>query len=101
MPRPAAQRRQRPPHEARLPGHLYDRIPVTAGQDRIRGAITPVSGGQHRPGRHRTALYRPDGRGGYHRWAMQVLETDGSLITGLHAYVFPELFTYFGFAAAL
>jgi len=32
---------------------------------------------------------------------MQVLETDGSLITGLHCYVFPELFTYFGFPAAL
>jgi RNA polymerase sigma-70 factor (ECF subfamily) len=47
------------------------------------------------------AQYRPDGRGGYHRWAIQVLETDGSLITGLHCYVFPELFTYFGFPAAL
>jgi RNA polymerase sigma-70 factor, ECF subfamily len=47
------------------------------------------------------AQYRPDGRGGYHPWAMQVLETDGSLITGLHCYVFPELFTYFGFPAAL
>jgi hypothetical protein len=32
---------------------------------------------------------------------MWVLETDGSLITGLHSYVFPELFTYFGFPAAL
>ncbi len=47
------------------------------------------------------AQYRPDGRGGYHTWALQVLETDGSLITGLHCYVFPELFTYFGFPAAL
>ena len=47
------------------------------------------------------AQYRPDGRGGYRPWAMQVLETDGSLITGLHCYVFPELFTYFGFPAAL
>ncbi len=47
------------------------------------------------------AQYRPDGRGGYHRWAIQVLETDGSLISGLHCYVFPELFTYFGFPAAL
>jgi RNA polymerase sigma-70 factor, ECF subfamily len=45
--------------------------------------------------------YRPDGRGGYHPWAIQVLETDGSLITGLHSYVFPELFPYFGFPAAL
>jgi RNA polymerase sigma-70 factor (ECF subfamily) len=47
------------------------------------------------------AQYRPDGRGGYHPWALQVLETDGSLITGLHCYVFPELFTYFGFPGAL
>jgi RNA polymerase sigma-70 factor, ECF subfamily len=46
------------------------------------------------------AQYRPDGRGGYHPWAIQVLETDGSLITGLHCHVFPELFTYFGFPAA-
>jgi hypothetical protein len=30
-----------------------------------------------------------------------VLETDGSLITGLHSYVFPELFAYFGFPPAL
>jgi len=47
------------------------------------------------------AQYRPDGRGGYHTWALQVLETDGSLITGMHCYVFPALFTYFGFPAAL
>ncbi len=47
------------------------------------------------------AQYRSDGRGGYHTWALQVLETDGSLITGLHCYVFPELFTYFGFPATL
>ncbi len=47
------------------------------------------------------AQYRPDGRGGYHPWAMQVLETDGGLITGLHCYVFPELFAYFGFPAVL
>jgi RNA polymerase sigma-70 factor (ECF subfamily) len=43
------------------------------------------------------AQYRPDGRGGYRPWAIQVLETEGSLITGLHCYVFPELFMYFGF----
>ena len=47
------------------------------------------------------AQYRSDGKGGYHTWALQVLETDGSLITGLHCYVFPELFTYFGFPATL
>jgi RNA polymerase sigma-70 factor, ECF subfamily len=47
------------------------------------------------------AQYRPDGRGGHRPWAIQVLETDGSLITGLHSYVFPELFAYFGFPPAL
>ncbi len=47
------------------------------------------------------AQYRPDGRGGYRPWAIQVLETDGSLISGLHSYVFPELFAYFGFPAEL
>jgi RNA polymerase sigma-70 factor (ECF subfamily) len=47
------------------------------------------------------AQYRPDGRRGYHPWALQVLETNGGLITGLHCYVFPELFTYFGFPASL
>jgi len=47
------------------------------------------------------AQYRPDGRGGYHTWALQVLETDGNFITGMHCHVFPELFTYFGFPATL
>jgi RNA polymerase sigma-70 factor (ECF subfamily) len=47
------------------------------------------------------AQYRPDGKGGYYPWAMQVVETDGTLITGLHCYVFPELFTFFGFPPAL
>jgi RNA polymerase sigma-70 factor (ECF subfamily) len=49
------------------------------------------------------AQYRPDpdGRGGYHPWALQVIETDGGSITGMHCYVFPELFTFFGFPAAL
>lgn len=48
------------------------------------------------------AQYRPDPDGrGYHTWALQVLETDGSQITGLHCYVFPSLFTYFGFPAVM
>ena len=47
------------------------------------------------------AQYRPDGQSGFHTWALQVIETDGSLITGMHCYVFPELFTYFGFPATL
>jgi RNA polymerase sigma-70 factor (ECF subfamily) len=47
------------------------------------------------------AQYRSDGRGGYYPWALTVLETDGSHVTGLHAFVFPELFTCFGFPATL
>jgi RNA polymerase sigma-70 factor, ECF subfamily len=79
------------------------------GQDEIRvwmlGPGAECRGSQLLPasanGCDAFAQYRPDGRGGYHPWAIQVLETDGSLITGLHCYVFPELFTYFGFPAAL
>lgn len=47
------------------------------------------------------AQYRPDGQGGYYTWALQVVETEGDFITGLHCYVFPELFTYFGFPLTL
>jgi RNA polymerase sigma-70 factor (ECF subfamily) len=45
--------------------------------------------------------YRSDGRGGHTPWAIQILETDGELITGLHCYLFPELFAFFGFPPAL
>ncbi|HEX9066546.1 MAG TPA: sigma-70 family RNA polymerase sigma factor [Streptosporangiaceae bacterium] len=47
------------------------------------------------------AQYRRDDRGGYYPWALQVVETDGRSITGLHCHVVAELFTYFGFPAAL
>ena len=47
------------------------------------------------------AQYRRDERGGYYPWALQVLETDGRLISGLHCYVFPELFEHFGFPGAI
>jgi RNA polymerase sigma-70 factor (ECF subfamily) len=79
------------------------------GRDEIRvwmlGPGSECRGSRLRPaaanGCAAFAQYRPDGRGGYHPWAIQVLETDGSLITGLHCHVFPELFTYFGFPATL
>jgi RNA polymerase sigma-70 factor, ECF subfamily len=45
--------------------------------------------------------YRPDGHGGHQPWAIQLLETDGSHITGLHCYVIPELFPYFGLPVVL
>jgi RNA polymerase sigma-70 factor, ECF subfamily len=47
------------------------------------------------------AQYRPDGKGGYTPWALQVLETDGGRITEIHAFVFPELFEAYGFPPAL
>jgi RNA polymerase sigma-70 factor (ECF subfamily) len=47
------------------------------------------------------AQYRSDGRGGRTPWALQVVETDGNLISGLHCYVLPELFAFFGFPPAL
>jgi RNA polymerase sigma-70 factor, ECF subfamily len=47
------------------------------------------------------AQYRSDGRGGHTPWALQVVETDGNLISGLHCYVLPELFAFFGFPLAL
>jgi len=43
------------------------------------------------------AQYRSDGRGGHTPWAIQVVETDGGLITALHCFVMmPELFAVFG-----
>ena len=47
------------------------------------------------------AQYRRDPAGRHYPWAIQVLETEGGLITGLHAYVVPELFAFFGFPPAL
>ena len=47
------------------------------------------------------AQYRSDGRGGHSPWAIQVVETDGDRISGLHCYVIPELFAAFGFPTAL
>jgi RNA polymerase sigma-70 factor (ECF subfamily) len=47
------------------------------------------------------AQYRRDGSGGYSPWAIQVVETDGDRISGLHCYVIPELFAAFGFPTAL
>jgi len=47
------------------------------------------------------AQYRSDHRGGHFPWAMQVVETEGGLITGLHCFVVPELFPFFGFPTTL
>ena len=43
------------------------------------------------------AQYRSDGQGGHKPWAIQVVETDGGLISALHVFVMmPELFAVFG-----
>jgi RNA polymerase sigma-70 factor (ECF subfamily) len=47
------------------------------------------------------AQYRRDPAGGYAPWAIQVVETDGGRISGLHCYVIPTLFAAFGFPSAL
>ena len=47
------------------------------------------------------AQYRRDPGGGYAPWAIQVVETDGDRISGLHCYVIPALFAAFGFPSAL
>jgi len=48
------------------------------------------------------AQYHSDGQGGHTPWAIQVVETDGGLISALHIFVMmPELFTVFGMPARL
>jgi RNA polymerase sigma-70 factor (ECF subfamily) len=43
------------------------------------------------------AQYRSDGQGGHKPWSLQVVETDGGLISALHNFVMmPELFAVFG-----
>jgi RNA polymerase sigma-70 factor (ECF subfamily) len=45
--------------------------------------------------------YRPDPAGGYAPWALQIIETDGTRITGHHNFLNTELFEYFGLPAHL
>lgn len=48
------------------------------------------------------AQYHGDGQGGHKPWAIQVVETDGGLISALHFFVMmPGLFTVFGMPARL
>ncbi|MGO8885167.1 MAG: sigma-70 family RNA polymerase sigma factor [Streptosporangiaceae bacterium] len=47
------------------------------------------------------AQYRSDGHGGFSPWAIQIIDTDGDRISGLHCYVIPELFAHFGFPPSL
>jgi len=41
-------------------------------------------------------LYNPAAEGGYAPWAIVVIETSEGLITGLHHFIYPELFAEFG-----
>ena len=47
------------------------------------------------------AAYKPSGPGTYEPWAIQVIESSDGLITGLHHFLYPELFEAFGFPARL
>jgi RNA polymerase sigma-70 factor (ECF subfamily) len=42
------------------------------------------------------AIYNPAEDGGFHGWAIVVVETSGSKISGLHHFIYPELFEQFG-----
>jgi RNA polymerase sigma-70 factor, ECF subfamily len=43
------------------------------------------------------AQYRRDTEGRFYPWALQVVETDRGQVSALHFFLFPELFTFFGF----
>ena len=40
--------------------------------------------------------YRPSPDGGYHPWSLQLVEVTDGRISGLHNFIYPELFPYFG-----
>ena len=42
------------------------------------------------------AIYNPDGDGGFSPWAIVVVETSEGRISGLHHFIYPELFAEFG-----
>jgi RNA polymerase sigma-70 factor (ECF subfamily) len=43
------------------------------------------------------AQYRRDAEGRFYPWALQVVETDRGQVSALHCFLYPELFTFFGF----
>jgi RNA polymerase sigma-70 factor (ECF subfamily) len=45
--------------------------------------------------------YRPDGEGGHRPWSIQVIETSGDRIIGLHGFLDTDLFAAFGLPAYL
>jgi RNA polymerase sigma-70 factor (ECF subfamily) len=47
------------------------------------------------------AIYNPAPDGGHDPWAIVVLESSAGRITGLHHFIYPELFTEFGLPARL
>jgi RNA polymerase sigma-70 factor (ECF subfamily) len=47
------------------------------------------------------ALYNPDGDGGFTGWAIVVMEVSEGRVSGLHHFIYPELFTEFGLPTRL
>jgi RNA polymerase sigma-70 factor (ECF subfamily) len=47
------------------------------------------------------AIYNPAPDGGFSPWAVVVMETSGGRISGLHHFIYPELFEHFGLPARL
>ena len=45
--------------------------------------------------------YRPTGSGGHEPFAIQVVETSGGQVSGIHNFLFPELFPAFGLPTQL
>jgi RNA polymerase sigma-70 factor (ECF subfamily) len=42
------------------------------------------------------AIYNPTESGAFQAWAIVVMETSGGKISGLHHFIYPELFEQFG-----
>jgi RNA polymerase sigma-70 factor, ECF subfamily len=47
------------------------------------------------------AAYKPSDDGARDPWAIQVIEVSADKISGLHHFIYPELFTAFGFPSRL
>src|SRR5690606_26841377 len=45
--------------------------------------------------------YRPSPDGGHHPWSLQIVEVTDGRISGLHNFIYPELFPYFGLPTRL
>ena len=72
---------------------------ILAGEAAGRWLLRPAPFANGRPA---VAWYRRDGAGGpYHAFALQVLDWDGELLAEVMTFARPELFPFFGLAAAI